>query len=233
MKKSLAKIPLFKGIRPETMEILSTYGEIRSMNKGSICFRARETTSHIYILLNGRAIIYNLTNQGQRKIIYILGDGQLLNESMMMEHPPGTFCEIIEPSFVFAIRKSYFVRLLKHDYQLTENVLRSYEKRIWRLSHQLKNTTGSTNLEKKLAAKLWKLARDFGKKTQSGILIDVNLSITFLADLLGAPRETVSRLCKSLVSRGLIQMERKKITVIDSEGLANFYKKGKVKKEEE
>lgn len=36
------------------------------------------------------------------------------------------------------------------------------------------------------------------------VRIDVNLSITFLADFLGAPRETTSRICKSLVKKGLI-----------------------------
>jgi CRP-like cAMP-binding protein len=215
-----------QGIKPETIEELSKQGGIRRMEKGTVCFRAREATSHLYILIEGRAIIYNLTNQGQRKIIYILGSGQLLNESVVTPHPPGTFCEILETSQVFVIRQTRFLKLMKQDAQLAENLLLSYERKIWRLSHQLKNTTGSTNLERKLAAKLWKLARDFGKKTPKGITIEINMSITFLADLLGAPRETVSRLCKSLVNRGLIQIDRKKITVVDSKGLAEFYKEG-------
>jgi CRP-like cAMP-binding protein len=225
VKEEISQIPLFEGICRETLEKLCTYGEICRMDKGSICFRAKEVTPNVYILLNGQAIIYNLTHQGQRKIIYILGNGELLSENIMADHSPGTFCEIIKSSDVFSIRKSYFRELMKKDYRLTENVLSAYERNIWRLSHQLKNTTGSTNLEKKLAAKLWKLSRDFGKKTADGILIDINLSVTFLADLMGAPRETISRMCKNLVNKELIQMERKQITIINPEGLVHFYKK--------
>ncbi|MCF0105285.1 MAG: Crp/Fnr family transcriptional regulator [Holdemanella sp.] len=83
-------------------------------------------------------------------------------------------------------------------------------------------------MEKKLAAKLWKLARDFGIETKEGIEIDVNLSITFLSDMLGAPRETTSRACKLLVDRGIIKINKKRIVIIDHNQLANFYKKGNV-----
>ena len=87
---------------------------------------------------------------------------------------------------------------------------------------------GSIGLEKKLAAKLWKLSRDFGKRTPEGIEIDINMPVTFLADILGAPRETTSRLCNQLSGYGLIKMEKKRITILDSDRMAVFFKTGKI-----
>ena len=63
-----------------------------------------------------------------------------------------------------------------------------------------------------------------GNPEKENIRIGVSLSITFLADMLGAPRETTSRLCKSLSERGLIQMEKKTIIVRNMDCLSNFYK---------
>jgi predicted component of type VI protein secretion system len=55
------------------------------------------------------------------------------------------------------------------------------------------------------------------------VQIDIPLSITFLADFLGAPRETTSRVCKSLVERGLITMDKKIIVVNNMSCMAKFY----------
>ena len=85
---------------------------------------------------------------------------------------------------------------------------------------------GSIYLERKLAAKLWKLARDFGIRTAEGIEIDISMPVTFLADLLGTPRETASRLCKTLTENGLIIMKKKKIIIPDPERMSRFYKTG-------
>ena len=96
------------------------------------------------------------------------------------------------------------------------------------MGHQLKNTMGSIYMERKLAAKLWKLSRDFGRETKDGIEINFNLSITFLADMLGAPRETTSRLCGTLTELRLIRMERKRITILDADRMSRFYKTGQI-----
>lgn len=75
---------------------------------------------------------------------------------------------------------------------------------------------------------LWKLTRDFGKDTEQGRMIDISMTITFLADLMGAPRETVSRLCKTLTDYGLIKIEKRRIYVTDPKRLSHFYKAGTI-----
>ena len=120
-----------------------------------------------------------------------------------------------------------FLQIMSDDFELTKNVLAAQERKIRRLSHQLKNTTSSIYLEKKLAAKLWKLSRDFGVQTEEGIEIDLNLSVTFLADMLGVPRETTSRACSVLADNGLIHMNRKRIMILDPKKITRFYRTGK------
>jgi len=82
-------------------------------------------------------------------------------------------------------------------------------------------------MEKKLLVKLWKLSRDFGQDTNKGREIDLNMSITFLADLLGASRESTSRLCRNLVNEGDIKIHKKRFTILNAQELASYFKKGK------
>ncbi len=56
-----------------------------------------------------------------------------------------------------------------------------------------------------------------------GIEIDIRMTITFLADLLGTPRETTSRLWHTLTGHGLMKFENHKITITDPHKMSVFY----------
>lgn len=224
--KLLPEWRLFQGVPSETLERLEQCGRVRALAKGELIIQARQPQQDVYIQMSGKSMAYNLTHTGNRKILFIFGPGALLNEHVLNFSDASTYCEAIEPGTAFTVPTSEFLRLMREDFALTCGVLAAQEQKIWRLGHQLKNTVGSIYLERKLAAKLWKLSRDFGIPGPEGIEIDVTLSVTMLADMLGAPRETTSRLCKKLVDHGLIQMAGKRIYIADPEKMSHFYKTG-------
>ena len=101
-----------------------------------------------------------------------------------------------------------FIQVMDKDGRLAREVMGAMALKIRRLYRQLKNTTNALSGEKRLAAKLFKLGKDYGVCSGDGIMIDMNLSITYLADMLGSKRETVSRQVKRLTELGLINMEK-------------------------
>ena len=221
-------LALFKEVAPDTLQKLRKYGKIQEFPKGSLIIRAKEPLEQIYIQIDGKSIVYNLTHTGNRKILFIFGRGALLNEHVLNEHHSATYCETIEKSRIFIIPADRFVRCMQQDFALTRAVLAAQERKVWRLGHQLKNTMGSIYMERRLAAKLWKLARDFGVNVPEGIEININLSVTFLADMLGTPRETASRLCRTLVDYRLIQIKGKRIIIINPQRISAFYRTGEI-----
>lgn len=227
-KNQLYQQRFLQDVSFDTMEKLWHAGTVKEFPKGSVLIRAREDVDSVYIQLSGKSIIYNLTHTGKRKIIFVFGEGTLLNEHVLNTHVASMYCETIEKSRIFVVSVMEFLHCMKNDFSLTRAVLETQERRIWRLGHQLKNTMGSIYLERKLAAKLWKLSRDFGTVTPEGIEIDINMSITFLADMLGAPRETTSRLCNTLTDYGLMKIRKKRITITDPQRMSYFYKTGKI-----
>ena len=200
-------------------------GKVISFPRKTLCIHAGEEISNIFFILDGKVQIYNLTKCGKKKILFILGRHSIANESLLSGSST-IYCETLEPCHFFVIRQKALLSLMEKDFGLTRRLLQYQERKIWRLQHQLKNTVGSIYLERKLAAKLWKLSRDFGTPTDKGIMIDLDISITFLADLLGAPRETTSRTCKKLSEYGLIALHKRRIYVIDKENMVCFYKTG-------
>lgn len=213
--KLIQKMALFRNIESSTMQLLLKKGRIVEVTKGTQLIREREPSSNLYFQLSGKSIIYNLTSNGKRKILFVFGYGALLNGNLFNTRTSSNYCETIERSQLFVVSIQDFSKLMAMDFQLTRNLVEAQEHKMWRLSHQLKNTTSGISMEKKLVFKLKKLARDFGVETEKGVEIDMQLSITFLADMLGAPRETTSRICSSLVEKGMISIERKRITITD------------------
>lgn len=227
-KNPLIEIPLFDGVDLKTITNVWSAGNVHKYPKGIVLIRGKEPVSNVYIQLSGKTIQYNLTQNGRRKILFVFGKNMLLNEHVFNHHLTSIYCETIEKSEVFEIPVAEFIKQMSVDFKLAENVLETQERKMWRLSHQLKNTMSSIYLERKLASKLWKLCRDFGIDKDYGREIDINMSITFLADMLGVSRETTSRVCSTLVEQGLIKINKKRIVVVNLEGLRNFYRTGKI-----
>lgn len=219
------QVQLLNKYGSRTQELFWKLGKELILPKGKVCIRSREETTNIYFILSGKVQIYNLTGCGKKKILFILGPGQIANESLASSRS-SVFCETLEDCRFYVLRQELLWDLMKEDFLFSKDLLAYQEKKIWRLEHQLKNTVGSIYLERKLATKLLKMARDFGVDTEKGRMIDLDLSVTFLADFLGAPRETTSRVCKRLMDYKLIEVDRKRIWIPDKNRLVAFYKTG-------
>ncbi len=225
---SLADLEVFQNVKPSSLQFLQESGTLKEFARGEQILRARVAPDSICILLSGKAFVYSLTNTGHRKIHFIFGPGALLNDNTVGRRVSGSFCEAMEPCQVFSVPVNSFVSCMRRDFSLTAALITAQEKKLWRLEHQQKNMVSGIHLERKLAAKLWKLSRDFGVPCEDGIAIDVNLPVAFLADMLGVSRETASRLRSDLIRRGFLSMNGKQIVITDPERMNRFYKTGKL-----
>ena len=220
----LKNIEIFNNISTETIMGILGEAEIKEYKSGEILFQDKEEVTIIYIVLKGIVSLYKINECGQKKVIFMLGKGKVINEVIIKDLPASINCEIFEDSVILGIKKESILKIMKDDFDLCKNIIISLSSKTRRLYRQLKNTPSSIKIEKRLAAKLYKLAKDYGVKCNDGILIDMEISITYMADLLGSQRETVSRAMKVLQKNGLVYYDRKKIIVSNFEKLALFFK---------
>ncbi|KGG13119.1 MULTISPECIES: global nitrogen regulator NtcA [Prochlorococcus] len=79
------------------------------------------------------------------------------------------------------------------------------------------------DMSSRLVSFLLVLCRDFGVAGEKGITIDLRLSHQAIAEAIGSTRVTITRLLGDLRSLGLLQIDRKKITVFDPIALAKRF----------
>ncbi len=209
---------------PSSQAEIASFAFIRRYERGQHVFFDQEEVNCFYILLEGIASLYKTNSLGEKKVIFIYGPGSLLNEVTMQELPASINCEIREEALVLVLPKVRFWYVLERDGALTRAVMESMSLKIRRLYRQLKNTTNALSGEKRLAAKLYKLAKDHGIAAGDEIEISMNLSITYLAEMVGSKRETVSRQMKKLTEMGLIRMEKNRVFVPDLKKLSKYFR---------
>lgn len=221
--ENLQSMEKFKDLSVETLGLLSEYGELIEYKKGKHVFRDKEVVNRIYIVYSGKVSLYKMNESAQKKIIFILGPSKMINDYAIDDLPSSVNCEVFETAQILSIDKNKFLEIMKIDFELTKIFIKSQAIKVRRLYRQMKNST-PIKVEKRVAAKLWKLAKDYGEEVEEGTLIKLNISVTYLADMFGAPRETISRALKILSKEDLIVTDNKKIIIRDKDELSKFFK---------
>ena len=224
VREACRRIQVLHGIKAETMTELVSIGRLKRYKKGEILFLDKEDVNAVFFIVCGTVSLYKVNNCHERRGIFVCGKGAMLNEVILDGKPASVCCEALKDTVVVRFCKKQMMVLMGTDTQLMELVLCSMSNKLRRTYRQISNNSSSFCLNRKIGAKFLKLSKDYGIPTAQGTEIDFDLSVTFLAELVGAKRETVSRQLKPLLQSGLICQEKFRFTVIDREKLLNFVK---------
>lgn len=225
-KKNLIKdLEVFRGLNDKTYESILECSEFKRYSQGDIIFQDKQEVSTLYVVISGTVSLFKTNENGQRKVIFILGKGEMINEVIIQDLPSSINCEVFEEGEILCIHKDDIIRLMREDFELCKNIIVSLSRKTRRMYRQLKNTPPSVKIEKKLAAKLYKMGKDYGIEYNGGTLINMTITVTYIADLLGSRRETISRALKALQKEKLIFYKDKKIFIFSMDELSHFFKK--------
>ena len=223
-EEELRKLKIFSGISDKSISLIYKHGKIKKYLSGSIIFLDKEHINLIYVVITGTVSLYKVNENGQKKVMFILDNGKIISEVIVQDLPESINCEAFEDAEILEIDRDAFIHIMESDFQLTKAVIESLSNKVRRMYRQLKNTPSSIKIEKKLVAKIYKLGKDYGISCDNGIMINMNISITYLADLLGSQRETVSRAIKTLQNEKLFYYKDKKIFIPDLQKLSDYFK---------
>lgn len=218
-------IEIFKGIAPSSIIEIKNNSDVIELKKNKALYSDRQILSYVYFLVSGNVSLVKSNENGESKIIFLLSSGAMINQPMMRKNTSAVECWGYENSKILRVSFENFDRILSKDYALTKNCMFYMEKRIRRLYRQLKNSV-TANIDKKLVAKLYRLATEYGLNDgykENFTLINLSLTITYIAKMLGSQRETISRTIKSLTNKEILFTENKKI-YIDMEKAKKFFK---------
>ena len=111
--KDMKALEIFNNVCDETIEIILEQGEIRKYSKDTIVFYDKEEVTDIYIVISGTVSLYKLNENGQKKVIFILGEGKVVNEVIIFLHSSKSYFIISRSLFLLIFKSSAFSKALQ------------------------------------------------------------------------------------------------------------------------
>lgn len=215
----MAGCALFKNISVEDCERLVAAGRIYEIQPGGFFFQQGEDSTMLYVILAGRVKLSQVTSEGHQVIVDYFGAGEGLGIIMALnELPYPLSAEAIEPCVSIGWSREVMLGLMKDNAQLAINGMNMVGRRFTQMQNRFQELA-TQRVEQRLARALMRLVRQFGRRAEEGVLIDISLSREDLAQMTGTNLYNVSRILSKWESDGLIATGRKQVTLLKAHEL--------------
>lgn len=213
----LSRHPLFQALDSNALDILVSEARRCHYEAGETIYYQGEPGVTCQIILEGRARVYVIGEDGRELSVNILGPGELFGEMALFENlPRSASVEALAPTHTLELDQTVLIRALRRSPGLALGLLRA-------MSSRLRNTTEDAELlasqpvAERLLRRLERLATWSGRRVQGGVMITPPMTQHELATLVGATRESVNRALVRLRDQGQVRWEDGWITLLDED----------------
>jgi CRP-like cAMP-binding protein len=215
----LEESSLFRELSPAEMKKLTQHARRKSLESGEFLFMEGDDANRFYILEKGRIKLSLTTQDGQQVILQYIGPGEAFAVVAVISGIPyPVTAEAVEDSQVIGWDSQLIKDLMLEIPRLALNALEILARKTREFQDRLREMA-TERVERRIARTLIRLARQSGRKTEEGVLIDIPLSRQNLAEMNGTTLYTVSRILSQWEEKGLIRAGREQVTILFPHGL--------------
>jgi CRP/FNR family transcriptional regulator len=213
----LKQCPLFAGLREEDLKRIKGIAILRQVGKREVLFSEGEEAKGFYVILSGKVKLYKISPEGKEQILHMVSAPDAFAEAaLFLEGSYPAFAEALVDSRLLFFPKRDFVHLIEKNPQLSINMIVSlshFLRKFASLIEELSLKEVSSRVAKYFIDLSLKSVRD-GKNSKE---VDLDLSKTQLASKLGTISETLSRTLSKMKSKGVIDVDKNRILILNRE----------------
>lgn len=209
----LARVSLFRGLEPNERRAIADAAQGRMLSRDEFFFRQGDATSASYILGTGQVRMTQLTLDGNQVILRYIQPGDMFGgvAAFGAKTYPAS-AQATEDSSAMLWDAPTMRDLMRQIPQLALNALEHTAETIVQLQDRVRELQ-TERVERRVARALLRLARQSGKRTEAGILIDMALSRQDLAEMTGTNLYSVSRILSAWEKQGLVETGRERVVL--------------------
>lgn len=220
---TLRDIYLFQAFDTEQLAAVAKATRRIEIEPGERLFNQGEPIRRFFYLERGRMKLYRLSPEGYEKVMDLIEPGRTFAEAVVfMESTSGypVNAEALEPSHLLGFDAPAFMDLLRES---NESCLRLLGVMSRRLRWQV-NEIDRLALQNATSRFIGFVLNPGSDGTVNGNRIELDVPKNVLASRLSIQPETFSRILSRLASEGLIRVENRGITLLDTEMLRGLLK---------
>lgn len=212
----LQMMDIFQDLTEEEIEEIDRATTMSTCRRGRIFYMPEDTSEVLFLLKEGRVQLYRISPDGKKLVIDTIGPGAIFGEMALIgQGMHNTFAEATEECVLCIMSREDVERLLVTKPKVA---LRIFEE----LGNRLKETEARLEeiafkgIPARLASFLLQLADEHDGDTIVG------MTHQDLGEQIGTYRETTTQTLNIFKADGLIDIGRKRIIILDREGLARI-----------
>jgi CRP/FNR family transcriptional regulator/CRP/FNR family cyclic AMP-dependent transcriptional regulator len=215
----LSRIRLFSGIPPEDAQRLEDRAKRRSFRRGEVIFHKGDPGATLYIILSGQVKIVLPSEGGEEAVLGVLDEGEFFGELSLIDgHPRSATIMATQPTEALVLHRDEFVAFLEANPRVAIDLLHIFCQRL-RETDEFVEDAVFLDVPGRLAKKLLELAGEYGQSGGGGTMIGLRITQQELATMVGATRESVNKHLRAYRARGIIEIDRQRITIIRPDDL--------------
>lgn len=205
----LKQLDLFKALPEKEVERISKRLVGKEYSKRQVVLEPQDKDK-VFLLKTGRVEIYQLSPDGKKIIIDVLGAGSVFGDLGISE-PQEHFIEATTDSFVCIMpKKEFFETVTKHS-EIAMVLVRELFSKVIESEKQVA-ALASDNLITKVNNLLLRLAKKHGEVKDDKVVISTKFTHEQLAEMIGVSRPTMTELLNKLEQQGIIKRKGKIIS---------------------
>jgi CRP-like cAMP-binding protein len=217
----LRKVPFLANLDAVSTRDLAAQSRIVMVTKGEDLFIEGDACRGMFLLIDGRMKIYRAVPSGREQIIAIEGPGATIAELPLFDGGPyPASCAAMEESSLLLIPRDAFEELLRLKPEIAVETIRLLGRRLRSLVGLVEELS-LLEVPQRLAKYLLAI------QARRGSTFTLTQSNQEIASRLGTVREIVSRCLHRLEQQGVIEIQGRRIRIVDEQALRERVEEGR------
>jgi len=216
----LSDSELFRDLSARDLTELELVTTLTTVTRGRVFYRPEDPGERLFLLRQGRVQLYRISPEGKKLVIATLGPGALFGEMALLgQQMHNAFAEAMEDCSIMVMSRADLERLMLSDPTIGRRILALTQRRLTDAESRLEDMAFK-GIPARLASLLLRLSADQDSDSITG------LTHQDLAETIGTYRETATQVLNDLKADGLIEIGRKRITILDADRLRDIAETG-------
>lgn len=206
--KCMLDLAIFSTLSPGEKRQVTQLAGKKTYEKGTVIFREGDPADTIYIVKSGRIRLFKGSEGGKEITLDILEVDSIFGENSIFDEQFHTMnAQVLEPSFICTCTKGDFEKMILQNPAAGLRLLKFLGKRLNNYTDQMADMAFH-DVKNRLLKTLHRLASNYGKPVNEGLLITIHLTHEDLASLVNASRVMITYTLNKLKEEGLISYNR-------------------------
>ena len=209
----LQMVDIFQDLTEEEIQEIDRATTVSTCRRGRILYMPEDTSEVLFLLKEGRVQLYRISPDGKKLVIGTIAPGAIFGEMALIgQGMHNTFAEATEDCVLLVMSREDVERLLVTKPMVALRIFEELGSRLKETESRLEEIAFK-GIPARLASLLLQLADEHGDDTITG------MTHQDLGEQIGTYRETTTQTLNTFKADGLIEIGRKRITILDRAGL--------------